>query len=60
MYVDFDSLLRRFLGGDGTEPMKLYRVSGNLYTVSFDSNLGDVMVRRTLRSSLVARCLLPW
>lgn len=28
--------------------MALYRVSGNLYTVSFESNLGDVMVR-TLR-----------
>lgn len=40
-----------FLGGDGTEVMALYRVSGHLYTVSFDSNLGDVMVRRPIRTS---------
>lgn len=37
-----------FLGGDGTEEMTLYRVSGHLYTVSFDSNLGDVEVRRSV------------
>lgn len=35
----------RFLGGGGTEELALYRVSGHLYTVSFDSNLGDVEVR---------------
>lgn len=35
----------RFLGGDGTEEMALYRVSGHLYTVSFESNLGDLVVR---------------
>lgn len=40
---------RRFLGGDGAEDMAVYRVSGHLYTVSFDSNLGDVMVRSARR-----------
>lgn len=40
---------RRFLGGDGPEDMALYRVSGHLYTVSFDSNLGDVMVRKSFK-----------
>lgn len=41
----------RFLGGDGTEDMTIYRVSGNLYTVSFDSNLGDVIVRARLATA---------
>lgn len=36
---------RRFLGGDGTAQMALYCVSGHLYTVYFDSNLGDLVVR---------------
>lgn len=35
----------RFLGGDGTEEMALYRLSGHLYTVAFESNLGDLVVR---------------
>ena len=46
------SRLLRFLGGDGTESLALYRVSGHLYTVSFDSNLGDVMVRLRHKGSL--------
>ncbi|CAM9684288.1 unnamed protein product, partial [Phaeothamnion confervicola] len=36
------ALPARFLGGDGTETLGIYRITGHLYTVSFDSNLGDV------------------
>lgn len=44
-------VLCRFLGGDGTEELALYRVSGHLYTVSFDSNLGDLEVSQSCASS---------
>lgn len=56
MYADYAC---RYLGGDGTEDLTLYRISGHLYTVTFDSNLGDLEVRprpRTPRKTYL-RCI---
>jgi hypothetical protein len=42
----------RFLGGDGGAALKVYRVSGHLYTVTYNTNLGDVTPLTAVTSSL--------
>ncbi|KAG5186910.1 hypothetical protein JKP88DRAFT_308703, partial [Tribonema minus] len=40
--ADDSSAVGRYLRGTGTEQLALYTVSGHLFTVEFDTNLGDV------------------
>jgi hypothetical protein len=42
----------RFLGGDGTTALPVYRVSGHLYTVTYNTNLGDVTPLTAVTDSL--------
>ncbi len=38
-----DSLTPKpYLGGDGTKPLNVYKVTGSQYAVTFESNIGDI------------------